>query len=171
MNALILWAVMSKCLNFVSINHLKQNQFITYRGAEFAEKNISMIDDNLTDAISSPSKAPEDWRAWAIWPVELPIGYDDSFCFYHLCFPCFETNELIKVSRIIWDRKILTGILISLAHVKINKCISFHYQESSSKSKIYVQRWSSFGLFIIRVELLIPYTIGRITKCYNISIT
>lgn len=117
------------------------------------------------------SKTPEDWRAWAIGPVPFPIGYDSSFCFYHLCFPSFETNEFIKVSRIIWDRKILTDSLISLSHAKINKCISLHYRDSSSKSKMYVQRWSSFGLFIIKVELLMLYTLGRITKCYDISVT
>lgn len=73
------------------------------------------------------SEAPEVWRAWTIWPVEFPTGYDSFFCFYHLYFPSFETNEFIKVSRIIWDRKILTGILISLAHAKINNTFP-HYQ-------------------------------------------
>lgn len=83
------------------------------------KKNVSMR-DNLADVIPINSEAPEDWRAWAIWPVEFPTVYDSFFCFYHLYFPSFETNKLIKVSRIIWDRKILTGLLISLAHAKIN---------------------------------------------------
>lgn len=117
------------------------------------------------------SEAPEGWKSWAVWAVEFPTGYDISFCFYHLCFPSFETNELTKVSRIIWDRKILTGVLISLAHTKINKCISLHYRDPSSESKMYVQKCSYCTLFIIKVELLMLYTFRRITKSCKIKIT
>lgn len=80
------------------------------------------------------SKAPEDWRAWVIWSVEFPTSYDNFFCFY-LCCPDFETDELIKISRRIRDRKILTGILISLTYTNVNKCISLHYQDSSRKRR------------------------------------
>ena len=94
-----------------------------------------------------------------------------SFVFIISCCPGFETNALIKVSGIMWDRKILTDILISLTHTNINKCISLHYWDSSRKNKMYIQTCLYFGLFIIKVELLMLYSLERIAKCYSISIT
>lgn len=104
------------------------------QGCWVCRKTIPMR-DNLTNSVANNSKAPGDWRASVIWPVDFPTSYDNSFCFYLLCCPGFEINGLIQVSGIIWDRKILTDILISLTHTNVNKCIPLHYQDSSRKEE------------------------------------
>jgi hypothetical protein len=157
------WAVISKCLNLVYIHHLKQNWFFTYRGAELArEKGIPMT-ENLTDTISNQFWSFPRLKSLCHLTYRVSHRLDISFFFfsYHLYFPSFETNELFKVSRIIWGRKILTGILISLAHTKTNKCISLHYQDSSSKEQDVCKRMFTTKLFIIKVRLLMLFILGR----------
>lgn len=126
--------------------------------------------DNLVYVISNQFWSTRRLRTLSHLTYRASHKLYSFFCFYQLYFCSFETNELM-ILRIIWGRKIFTGILISLAHTKTNKCISPLYGDSFGKEQDVCTRMLITRLFIIKVKLFMLYTPGRITKCYNINIT
>ena len=57
----------------------------------------------------------------------------------------------------------MAGILISLTHTNVNKCIPLHYQDSSRKEEQDVHtKMFLFQVFIIKVEFLMLYRLEKI---------